>query len=80
VKVCVAPDANDMGNDVGDVSVKLSAAPLSPSDATIPARGIEDDPFPVLSTVIDSVAVEATVDAGKVTEVVPMPLDAELPL
>lgn len=37
-------------------------------------------PCPVFLTVSDSVAVEATVDAGKVTDVVPTPLVGAFPL
>ena len=37
VNTCEAPAAKLTGNVVGAVKVKLKAAPLSPSDATIPA-------------------------------------------
>ena len=79
VKIWLLPAVN-VTVLLGEVSVKLKAAPPSLSEATTLAKGIVDVPPPLFVTFIDNVAVELTVDAGKLMLVVPMPLLAELPL
>ena len=80
VNVWLVPAAIVTGNVDGDVRTKLRALPASPSPVVIPAKAMVEIPCPLFFIVMDKGAVVATVEAGKVSDVVPIPLVGALPL